>query len=336
MPADTKDPTGLQLVDPVLTNFAVRYRPDGFIADQLVTIMNVTQDKGLYPVWNADDLFRDDVESVVGDRAETPEIDLGYSTSPYILTPRRLKVTISDEERGQAHSALKFEEVKTQFLLNRFALQRERRLAAALKKTTSGGQLTLGGGVSTKWDASSGATILKDIKAARKAVRDATGQLPNTMALDWEVAYAMALDSEILSIIKETPEAMQIIVGGDRVLPKTIHGMNVVIASAQVNTAKKGAASQNRTTVWGDSVRLLKVGEDDTWGLPSTVYGLRGLVGTRRPAAGGSDGGRVPGHVLVDRWTTPDPPVDHIRAWDKTQDLFAAADIGYEIQDVLT
>lgn len=335
MPTNTMDPSGLQLVDPVLTNLAVRPRQTGFIAEQLVTTMNVTADTGLYPVWDVDDLLRDDVEDVVGDRAETPEIDLGYDKLPYALTPRRLKVTISDDERGQAHSALKFETVKIDFLMDRFRLRRERRLAAALRKTTNGGKLTLGGGVSVKWDAASSVTIEKDIKGARKAVRDATGELPNVMVLDWEVAYVMALDPSIREILKETPEALRIIVGGDRVLPPVIHGMRVVIATAQVNTARKGAASQNRTTVWGDSVRLLKVGEDDTWGEPATIYGLRGLVGTRRPSAGG-EGDKSPSHVVVDRWRTADPPVEHIRVWEKEQDLFAAPDIGYEITDVLT
>lgn len=335
MPADTKDPTGLQLVDPVLTNLGVAFRPAGFVYDQVVTSLNVQADKGLYPVWDSDDLFRDDVDSRVSDRSETPEIDVGYSTASYNLQPYRLKVTISDEERGQAHNALDFEAMKVRHLRDRMYLRRERRLANLLRSTANGGQLSAGATPAVKWDAGATATIERDIRAARKAIRDASGQFADTIVMDWEVAYAIALDPTIREILKYTDDADKIIVQGDRVLPRVLHGLNVVIATAQVNTARKGAGSQNRSTVWGDSVRIIKRAADDSWD-PATVYAIRGLVGTRRPTAGSGEDGASASYCLVDRWMTPDPPVDHIRMWEKVEERVTAPVTGYEIVDVLT
>lgn len=331
--AFTKDPQGLQLIDPVLTNLAIAYAGGNYVYDEIVTPMNVATNSGKYPEWSLDDLLRDDVDSEVSDRAETPEIDLSYTLRPYSLTNRRLKVSLTPEEQGQAHTALRFRQTKTKHLINRMALRRERRLAAALRKTTNGGQLTLGGTVATKWDASSGVEIEKNVKAARKAVYDLTGQHVNTAVINWDVAYAMSLDPAIREIVKYTPDAGLILSKtGDALIPKNLHGLNwIIVDREKVNTAKEGAA-RNLQSIWGDSVRLLLKGETDAWGEPATIYSLRGNVSTFEAAA--AEGGST--FALVDRWTEADPPVEYIRAWENVEEKVVAPDVGYEITDVLS
>lgn len=331
----TKDAAGLQIIDPVLTNLALNYRSKGFAYDQIVSSMDVETNTGQYPVWALDDFMRDDVDDIVDERSETPEIDFSYSLNAYNLTPHRLKVTITNEERGQANAALRLEQTKLRGLMDRFAIRRERRLAAALRTTGNGGQLTSGATPSIKWDAGttgSPATIEKDIKAGRKAVYDATGQFVDTMVLGWSVAYAIALDPSVREIIKYTVPGDMILSEGEAILPKTLHGLNVVIAGGKVNTARKGAAT-TLTDIWDDNVRLIKRVDTNAWGEPATVYSLRGLVNGQRPDGAGGD---QPGHLLIDRWTTPDPPVDHVRGWEKVQEKVVAPDVGYEISDVLT
>jgi hypothetical protein len=329
-----RDPNGLQVIDPILTNIALRYLPQGFIYDEIVAHMPVSKNAGQYPVWSREDLLRDDVESKVDQRAETPEIDASYSMANYLLQSYRLKVSITPEERQQAATELKVEETKLKLLLARMALRKERRLAGALRKTTNGGQLTLGGGVTKKWGEKE-ATIELDIKAARKAVYDFTGQHADTMVINWDVAYAMALDPAIREIVKYTIDANLILSKGEALLPKVLHGLNVVIADGtKFNSARKGGA-ETLTNVWDDNVILLKRGTDGEWGEPATVYSLEGQVAAtnegrtnRSQSAGG-------GAVVVDKWATADPPVDYVRAWEKKQEKVVAADVGYEIADVL-
>lgn len=330
-----KDPAGLQLVDDVLTNLAIQYRPEGHIYDQIVTDIPVRKDEGVYPVWNREDFLRDDVESAVADRAETPEIDFGYSTRPYLLRNRRLKVTVTEDERSQAHSALRFEQAKVNGLLDRFAIQRERRLARILRKTTNGGSLTYGGTVATKWDAATGVTIERDIKAARKAVYDGTGQHVNTIIMGWDVAYAIALDPSIREIIKYTGDGQAIIRNGEKLLPSVLHGLNVVVADGDKYNAAREGAAESLQSIWSDNVRLIKRGPANSWGQPATLYGLRGDVGNNA-ASRNTSANDGPRDLLVDRWLVPDPPVENIRAWEKRQEQVVAADIGYEIADVLT
>lgn len=331
-----RDPNGLQVIDPILTNLGIRYFPQGFVYDQIVAKLpgGIAKNSGQYPVWKLEDLLRDDVESQVDDRAETPEIDFGVEMADYLLKNYRLKVSITPEERSQAADELRFEETKVKGLIRRMTLRRERRLAAALRKVSAGGQLTNGGGVVHKWDTSE-ATIELDVKAARKAAHDATGQHVDTMVIDWDVAYAMSLDPKIREIIKYTVDGLMVISRGEAILPKVLWGLNVVIADGTMyNTARKGAPISLKS-VWDDTVRFIKRGGDDL-DEPSTIYSLEGQVAATsegRTNRSTSEGG---GAFVIDKWATADPPVDYVRAWEKKQEKVTAPDVAYVLEDVLS
>lgn len=333
----TKDPAGLQLISPVLTNLALNYRVEGLIYDQIVSKMQVEYNAGQYPEWSQADFLRDDVDPEVADRAETPEIDATYTLRDYLLKNRRLKVSLTPEERGQAHPALRFEQAKLNLLLDRMGINRERKLAARLRHTSNGGQITNGGVPAVKWDAAN-ATIEKDFKASRKAVYDATGQHVDTAILSWDVAYTIALDPAIREIIKYTVQGDMIIAKGEAILPRQLHGLNIVIADSEKYNAGAEGGAANLQSIWGDNVRFIKRGQDGAWGKPATVYSLRGRVldteQTRARRGGG--GGGLSGPWVVDRWSEADPPVDYIRAWEKIEEKIVAPDVGYELSDVLT
>lgn len=334
-----KDPAGLQIVSPVLTNVAINYRVEGFIYDRLVSFQSVATNIGQYPVWSAADFRRSgNTNSAVDDRAETPEIDASYSLQDYALKNYRLKVSITPEERQQAHTALRLETQKVQLLMDQMAIRREVRLAAILRKTTNGGQLTLGGNATSSWStASTGRVIENDIRTARQAIRNATGQSVDTIVIPWDVAYAIALNPEIREVIKYTaPSGAEVLRLGDLVLPAVLHGLRVVVPNVMANTAAEGA-TESLSDAWGTSVRLLKTAPDGAWGKPATVYALRGVVGNRtvQPRTSVGPAGEPAGWALVDRWATADPPVDYVRAWEKVQEKVVAPDVGYEIANTI-
>lgn len=335
----TKDPAGLQLISPVLTNLALNYRFEGGIYDQVVSKMAVAYNAGQYPEWSRADFMRADVDNEVSDRAPTPEIDASYTLRDYQLKNYRLKVSVTPEERGQAHPALRFEQTKVALLMDAMAIRRERRLAIELRHVANGGQITNGGNPAIRWDQAN-ATIEKDIKASRKAVYDATGQHVDTMILSWDVAYAIALDPAIREIIKYTIPGNMIISQGEAILPRNLHGLRVVIAGQDKFNAGPEGGAENLQGIWGDNVRFVKTAGDNQWGKPATVYSLRGRVlDTEQSAArrgGGAGGGVTGGAWLVDRWAEADPPVDYIRAWEKVAEKVVAPDIAYELADVLT
>lgn len=329
--ASTRNPAGLQVIDPVLSNLALNYRSGDHVYDRIVTYMDVAKNSGQYPVWSQADFMRSgDVDPAVADRAPTPEIDVTYDLEDYTLKNYRLKVSFTNEERDQALDPLRFEFAKTTALIDRMRIERERRLAAVLRKTTNGGLLTLGADAGNNWNVDA-ATIEADIKTGREAVRAATGQDVDTIVMDWKVAYEVACQQDIRDIMKYTVNGAEVIRLGDKILPPQLHGLNVVVAGAKnvYNTAAEGATA-SYSPIWGDSVRLIKVGAENAWGEPATVYGLRGTVNGERPADGQLS------HTLVDRWSTPDPAVNYIRLWEKVQEKVVAPDVGYEIGAVLS
>lgn len=319
--ADSRASRELQMVDVVLTNIARQYRPQGFIADQVMPVIPVSADSGKYPYFDDAYFFGDDVDPKVGDRAETPEIDLRWSEDTFYCEDYRLKFSITKRERKQAHASLRLERSKLSLLQDRLALARERRVAEALRHTGAGGQLT--GGTSApgvNWDQPT-ATIEQDIKTGALAVYDKTGLTTNVMVLDFKVAYAMALQEDIREIIKfiNTGNAPgNFLELGDRVLPDVIHGHKVVIAKGVLrNTAREGG-TKSLSSVWGDDVRLLYVDSNAGWGTPSTGYTFQSMPRD------------------VDRWQENDPPVEFVRAWDNGDEKVCAPDTGYTLTGVLS
>jgi hypothetical protein len=308
----------LQIVDAVLTNIARAYKPEGFIYNQVAPTIPVSVDSGRYPIF--DGFFDDDVDNKVQDRALTPEVDFSFSTDTYFCEDYRLKATITRKEERNAQSVLRLRQNKLDIVLMRMAIRREKRIAAALRKSdVAGGQLNLGSTPSVNWDQDT-ATIELDIKTGKLAVRDATGMLTNTIVIPFKVAYAMALQEDIRAQLRwdNSGQANQTLQLGDRVLPAVIHGHNVVIANAMYNTAKEGAA-KSLGEIWGDHVRLLYVAPGGGgWGIPSVAYSFQAEP------------------EIVDRWRDNDPPVESVRAWECLDEKICAPDAGYELRSVLS
>ena len=314
MPA-AKSPRDLQIVDPVLTNVARAFKPSGFIADQVLPIVPVDVDAGQYPVF--DGFFDSATNNKVADRSVTPEVDFTFSTDTFVCEDYRLKATITKKEERNANGALRLRQNKLDVVLTQMAIRREVRAADLLRKTTNGGALTLGAGVSNKWNVDA-ATIEADIQTGATAVYNATGVGTNTIVIPYLVAYAMSTQQDIREILKYTVNGGDIISMGDRILPATLHGHKVLIPKGTVRNTANDGATRTLAEIWGDHVRLLYVPEGGGgWGIPATGYTFQSQP------------------EVVDRWKDNDPPVENIRAWETKDEKICAPSFGYEITDVL-
>jgi hypothetical protein len=319
MPANA--PRSLQIYDPVLTGLARRYKPDGFIGDQLLADIPVDTLSGQYPVFPKSFWFQNDVDNEVTDRTPAKEIDFEWSTDTYLCKEYALKISYSDLEVAQAHGALRFQKSKTEFLTHRMQLAHEVRVATLLRKTdVSGGGLNLGATPSVNWDQAT-AVIEEDIKLGVLAIYDATGMLPNTIVIPYKVAYAMCMQEDIRAILRSdaTGKGVDYLKLGDRILPSVIHGMKVVIPiGPQVDSTKEGSATESISEIWGDHVRLLYVNSGASWGTPSVAYKLNHTA------------------KKVTRWRTVDPDVNYVREMERYALKVVAPDCGYEIRAVLS
>lgn len=340
--------TGLQLVDEVLSQIAKQFRPDGFIYDRLVAPIPVSMPYGVYPVFDPTTFFQTGGALEVADDAQTPIIDFNWSRDKYACQDRRLRTRLTRKELNIAHPALRLEYSKTIGLLTTFASGREARLAGILRAQSNGGQFTNPAITpAVKWDAGTNATpatIQSDIYSGVLLAMKATGKRPNTIAMDYEIALAIANDPTIKNQLQYRV-GPEMLAQGIGILPDKLFGLNVVIADGTMyDTARPGQAMTLAGT-WGQSVRLLYVDPAAQWGVPATVYSFRAPVtGTSaQPPATilpTGDGGQEPGPTgqwaIVDRWWEEDPPAENIRVWECVDERVVAPELGVEIQNVLT
>lgn len=331
-------PTGkasrdLQIFDPVLTEVARQYKPGGFIYDQIAPHIPVEAISGQYPVFDERYFFADDVETKVADRAETPEIELVWSTETYLCEDYALMATITPRERKQAANpatgnALRLEASKMSQVQLRMAARRERRLADALRKTSNGGQLNLGAAAGTAWATST--AIESDIKTAKLAVYNQTGLSPNVLVLPYAKAYDVATNATIRDIFKylTNTDAFISLDGpqGERLLPSVIHGLKVIVPKGALYHSGNVKATKNLTEIWGSSARVLYVDEAADWGVPSVAYSF-----WHAPLTVGGDGVQAP---VVDTWSEKNPVKDCYRVTECVAEKICAPDCGYELTGV--
>lgn len=315
-------PRSLQIYDPVLTNLARRYRPNGFIADQLLADQSTSVLSAQYPVFTKNFWFQLATDNEVTDRTPAREVDYEWSMESFLCKEYALKVSWSDLEAQQADGSLKLMMNKTEFLSLQMIMAHEARVAAMLKKVSAGtqGQLNLGAAPSNNWDVDA-ATIEADIKAGVLAIYDATGLVPNVMVVPYKVAYAMALQEDVRAILRSdaTGQGVDYLQLGARILPAVIHGMRLIIPmGAQVTAGNEGASAPATTEIWGDDVRLLYVDTSAGWGVPTVAYKFNHTS------------------KKVTRWRTVDPDINYVREFERYALKVVAPDTGYEIQDVLS
>lgn len=316
-------PRALQIYDPVLSNVARRYKPEGFIARELAPAIPVAKLSGQYPVFTKRFWFANDVDNLVADRSPAKEVDFEWSTEQYLCDEYALKVGWTDLEREQADPSLKFEIAKAELLTLRMELAHEVRVANVLRKTGVGNAtaaLNLGATPSVNWDQDT-ATIEADIKTGVLAIYDATGQLPNTIVIPYKVAYAMALQEDIRAILRQdtSGQGVAYLTLGSRIIPAVIHGMRVIIPQgAQVDGANEGAAADSITEIWGDHVRLLKIDTSAQWGQPTVLYDMRHTA------------------KRITKWSQIDPDLNYIREMERYDLKVVAPDTGYELTALLS
>lgn len=352
----------LQIIDPVLSQIAVQYRPHGFVYGQIVNSFPVEYNIGQYPEFAKAGFFASGDGRPVADDATTPLLEFEYSEQFYHCKDYRKKIRLTRKELQQAHPALRLTESKTVGLLDVFAGEREKRLANLLLPTEtsasaarSGAALTIKGiaagvgGSNKKWSEGTKAAeaeIQKDVYTAKKEVYLKTGLWPNTLVITQQIAENMALDYTLKDQIKYAL-GLQQISQGVGILPEKLFGLNVVIPDgALTNTAGAGIAP-NLAEIWGNHARVLYVNQNPSWGTPSVAYGMRGKVAdgfsysTPAVAEGGPGGisqnepGGMAQWTVVDRWAEADPPATNIRVWECVDEKIVGAELGAVIENVI-
>lgn len=264
-------------VDALLSNLARLYRPTSFIADEVCPYIDVVHESDLYPVFDQGEFYATDVDDLVADRSEPRLVEFAHSTETYRTQRRELAWDISDRERKNADNQFRLERNKQVGVMGRLLMKREIRVAAVLRKTTNGGQLTNGAAAAAAWDTAGTTSIETDIWTGRESLRTTIGVRPNVIVIPEAVAAGMQKNTQLTAKLQYTygdSGARPLLEDYYPVLPAVLFGMRVSIPGEIKNTANEGATA-SYSDVWGEDVRLLYVTGSAELEIPSVAYTFR-------------------------------------------------------------
>ena len=252
--------------DPVLSRFAVRYRPQGTIAHRLLPYLPVPEQSAKIQVFGADSLGY--VQTKRGLKAEPVEVTEGRSYVTLALETHSAQEKL-DPLEVQAGRKVGIDETQRALLAikDRIVLSREYDVQTMLTAATlwpSGHDTTIAGG--SEWDQAA-VDPYPVIMSAIDTVRDAIGAKPNVMALGYATWKAIRDNVAILDRINHlnanAPQVKQV---RPDLLAALFELNEVAIAESQIYTG--GALAD----IWSD-IAILAV-RNDTPTTPRPTFGV--------------------------------------------------------------
>lgn len=228
--------------DRMLTNVAVEFRNNQFIADDLVPVVPVVLESAGYYIF--DDGNYNIPEAKRNPRAVYKEIDFGLTHDSYRAEEYGIETRIDDRERRNAPGALDLDIGKTRRATNAILLNRERRIANLLTNTANVTlNTTLAGAAKFSDPTSDPAGVAR---TARAAVRSASGYEVNSLMLSRDVAEQLRIHPQVVDFFDGGRPAV-----AD--LADFFEVQNVYVGQTMYNTAKEGQAV-SLGQLWGNDM----------------------------------------------------------------------------------
>lgn len=240
MPAPS---TGRELhVDVPLSNFVVNRRPEGFIADRLLPVTNVSKQSDLYYKYNEAEWRA--YEAGLTLRApgtQAKKVHFTVSSDTYFAKNYALGTDWPVEDEVNADSVLQWAQSSALYLMDRLMMDYEFRVAQIAVASANVATIFV---PSSGWN-SAARTAYTDLLTWKEGFRQITGKVPNTLIVPEPVMNKLRVNDQLRDILYGDNggqvEAGQL---------GTLLGIsNVLVPTVQVNTAAEDAAG-TRADVW--------------------------------------------------------------------------------------
>lgn len=249
--------TGRQIhVDRALSNILVNRRPEGFIADQLLPITNVSKQTDFF--WKYNHLEARRFEPGLDVRApggRANKVSFTVSTDVYAAKNYALGAEWTVEDEVNADEELGWAEYHTTIVGDRLMLSYEMRVADLAVDSSNVGTVTT---IASAWSDPDNSSPFTDINQKIEDFRKRTGMAPNIMIMPSQVARDLRANAQIRSLLFGD--------NGGLITPQMFAGLfeidRVLIPRAQVNTAGEQETINGSGTlsdVWGPHLWLAKV-----------------------------------------------------------------------------
>ncbi len=256
-------------VDVNLSNVALGYRPDGFIADMLAPVVDVQKQSDRYVIFSrAEALSIEDTKRAPNTEANI--ISRSVSSGTYFAENYALKdaLTLEDRENMDAIYRTRLMNGRTEYITGKLLLDWENRLAGLVNSTSNVGSSAA---VGSEWDAGN-ADVIGDINTGIDACYDLTGKRPNRMVLGLAAWRSARRSTDIRNIIFGTNN------GGGFASRQAFADLfeidTLMVGGAFKNTANE-AQAESLSHVWTDNVLLYFAPSAPSTEEPSFMYSFR-------------------------------------------------------------
>ncbi|OGC95821.1 MAG: hypothetical protein A2W25_15205 [candidate division Zixibacteria bacterium RBG_16_53_22] len=255
-------------IDAVLSQMAMGYRPEGFIADMIFPTVSVQKQSDLYLVFDRGDRMRvEDTTRAPGTPARRVTEAVGsatYFARNYALAGAAV---LEDKVNADPMQLANIVNGKATFLLDKLMLDWEWRVA---RMVTSGTNVGSSSAVASAWN---GAGVpLNNINTAIDNVQGANGVRPNRIVMGINAWKSFRRDSTVRNLIFGTNN------GGGYPNTKQAASLfdvdDILIGGAYQNTGQEGVA-ESLASIWNDQVLVYYAPPAPTIEKPSFGYNFR-------------------------------------------------------------
>jgi len=261
--------TGRDLhIDAALSQMAIGYRPEGFIADMIFPTVQVGKQSDVYYVFDRGDRLRvEDTTRAPGTPARV--VTEGVGSGTYVARNFALAASVVIEDKANADPVLLTNLLnnKSTYLLDKLMLDWERRVAL---QVTSGSNVGSYSAVTSAWNGAG--DPIGNINTALDNFYYSNGVRPNRLVMGVEAWRAFRRDSNVRNLIFGTNN------GGGYPSTQQVAQLfdidQVMIGGAFQNTAQENQA-ETLATIWGDNVLAYYAPPTPTIERPSFGYSFR-------------------------------------------------------------
>lgn len=256
-------------IDAALSEMAIGYRPEGFIADMVFPVVNVSKQSDQYVEWSRADRLRiHDTTRAPG--AEAKQIFESVSSGTYFAKNYALKsnVTIEDLKNADPIYVDNLTEGKAQLVLDGLMLDWEVRQA---NQVTSGSNVGTYTAVASAWTGT-GADPLGDMNTMIDNVHYSTGVRPNRVVFGLQAWKPFRRHSTVRNLIFGNNNGGGYASVGN--VADLLEVDQVLVGGAFQNAAGEGL-SENLSTIWDDHVLIYYAPSQPSKERPSLGYAFR-------------------------------------------------------------
>lgn len=237
--------------DRLMTNIAVQFAPEGYIADLVSPPAPVKLEDGIFWVYDKSRFSTPD--AIRAPRTAYRRLDWEATRDSYHAEEYGLESGIDQRERNNSALPLDIDETTTEVLTENILNNRERRVANMVLSTTNVPQnVTLAG--ADQWSDPGGGDPLGVGSTAFDTIRGATGMFPDSVVMGYSV----------WSKLKQNPKLKSELAEGEQLqlerLARLWEVKNIYVGRVLVATNKKGQ-TVTLGDVWGKHVLFFHKGQ---------------------------------------------------------------------------